>query len=798
MHTPFNAFPTFQHEATVYRGGVPERFQISHNILRSIIKQGENVLAIQTHNSFQSNDLSSNYFLSFGIADARNLFRPVPAWFDSSPSFFHTNFRLAMGKTIYLFNPFGRCIDSLYILECDIDHSFGRVKDGSDTLCYFYRATPNMSNDSNFSFSEYYEITGIFPPAGFYDSSIFITLQAPPGVSVHYTIGGKTPDESDPVFSAPIRIDTTCVVSFRAYGNGAGKPGKTIRHTYFIAEPQFSLPLISISTDPINLWSDSIGIYTKGQNYNSLYPYFGANFWKKWERLSHIEYFGEDKQLKFKGPFGLKIHGNWSRGQPQKGLRVDFDHKYGFPMANYPLIPDKQHIHAYRAFNLRNAGNDYFGSRFRDALMQRSMKNTHVDYMGYSPAVVYLNGCYWGLYEIREKVDQEYLRFNHHVNPNAVDLISYDHNLGFQVHNGTDSAFYDMFYRITATPPDADSFETLVKKFIDFKNYSDYFIAQIFYANSDWMGEWTNNIKCWKAHEPGSRWRYILWDMDFGCGFKNPDGNKLMSKPDDYMWNRARRPLISNEHSRLFNHIISNKSLRNYFLNRMADLVNTTLRVDSFEALATQMKNEILSEISRHHQKWGGNMASFEQSIENMIEFVRNRPQYLFQHAVEEFQLNKHITITLDIQPEGAGHIFLNTIDIKHFPFSGTYFDGVPVNVKAIANDEYEFSHWHALRNFNSLPYDSLHINITESDTLVAVFRNKTTSSVHFPKEQTNTPHLFNKSNTWVIISPHKQIITCTLYDILGKKIDEQTDNEKCIFTKNGLAKGVYIIQAAL
>lgn len=796
--TPFDAFPAFQHEATMYRGMLPESFVIDHAKLKQLIRQGENVLAVQTHNSYQSNDLSSNYYLSFGIADAQTFFRNSPSWSNFQPSFFHANFKLKTGEVLSLYNPSGNLIDSLLIRECSIDNSFGRTEDGSSSKCYFKQPTPNLPNDAWNCFSHYEQMPTVSLPAGFYDSTIVVDASAEPGATIRYAFGGKIPDENDSIYTSPILIDSTTVVAFRAFGTGSSQPSEALKLSYFINENHVTLPVVSISTNPENLWSDSIGIYTKGNNAGMLYPFFGANFWNKWERLSFIEFFDRQRQLLFAAPFGLKIHGNWSRGQGQKGLRVDFDHKYGVPRVDYPLIADKPNIFSYRAFNLRNAGNDFFGSRFRDALMQRSVKHTNVDYMAYTPVVVFLNGSYWGLYELREKMDQEYLHFNRGVNPSEVDLISYDHNLGFQVHNGSDSAFFETFFRITSVPNDAPHFYELLNEHIDVPNYADYFITEIFYANSDWMGEWTNNIKCWRERKSGSKWRYMLWDLDYGCGFVNPDGNVIMSKPQDVMWNRARRPIISNEHARLFNHIVGNIRFRNYLLNRMADLMNTTLSIDSFTLLAQSMKAEVAPEIPRHQARWGGSWQMFENSIDSMLLFVEQRPAFLFQNTVNEFGLNKTEKICVIAEPENAGAIQLNTLHLHQFPFSGTYFDGVPIELKAYAESGFEFSHWQSKRLFtNYVRSDSLTVNVSTTDTLIAVFElKKTATSENELKSILAAFQLSTFADKWLISSNENESLVVSLFDILGNKITTTVGTRAIALSKQNLSDGVYIIQA--
>ncbi len=796
--TPFNALPIAQHEASMYRGMLPEAFFIGNDKLRSIIRNGENILTVQVHNAFASNDISSNFFLSFGINSSQQFFSNTPTWFSLKSSRFHSNFKLASNETMCIFNTLGTLVDSKKVIELNLDNSEGRSHDGANLWCVFTQPSPADSNKSINCFAGYEEIPAVSLNAGFYSGTQTVSVISSGNTSVFYTTNGNEPTIRDYPYQSPIAIDTTTVLSFRAFSNSGKLPSKTVKRTYFINEDDFQLPVISISSDEKNLWDDTTGLYANGFNANGMYPFFGANFWQKWERFSHIEYFDATKQKQFAADFGLKIHGNWSRGQAQKGLRVDLDHKYGFSTINYALISDKPQLNKYRAFNLRNGGNDFLGSRFRDALMQRNMRHTNVDYMAYSPVVVFLNGSYWGLYELREKMDQHYLRFNHNVNHDAVDLISYDHNLGFQVHNGSDSAFYDMLYRITSTNPNDDAaFFQVLNNHIDLANYTDYFATEIFYANSDWMGEWTNNIKCWREKKEGSKWHYMLWDLDYGCGFVHPDGNMTMSKPTDAMWNRARRPVITNEHAKIFNQAISNNTFRNYFLNRFADLMNTTFKRDTFEQHAHKMRDEIESVLPRHHQRWGGNMQSFYNTIDSMIGFVDERPQYVYQNAISEFGLNKTAEIVINVQPEGAGKIVINTITPQLLPWQGTYFDGVPIVLKALPEDGFELDYWQANQLMQQSTIDSFAINLSVNDTFTAVFKMKETiAGINSNNSNKINYQLMNLTDKWQLKINSNEQYTVTVYDVIGKKILSISGERIFDFPKASLAKGVYIVEA--
>ena len=243
---------------------------------------------------------------------------------------------------------------------------------------------------------------------------------------------------------------------------------------------------------------------------------------------AYIEYFDGNHVKQMEGPVGIKIHGGWSRSNVQKSLRIQAKGKYGLESMDYPLIEDKPYIDSFKGFNLRNGGNAYWEHRFHEALIERTNRNTHVDYMSYSPAIVFLNGEYWGFMEIRENLDQHYISNNHDIGSSDATVLSANY-LGFNVINGDPQSFYDLHEYATTTNVNDPNYLEQVSTMLDIENYVDYIIAQTYWANGDWSNGWQNNTKLWHDDRPGGKWRFMLMDMDFGMGLSGA------SPYDDYI-----------------------------------------------------------------------------------------------------------------------------------------------------------------------------------------------------------------------------------------------------------------------
>ena len=203
-------------------------------------------------------------------------------------------------------------------------------------------------------------------------------------------------------------------------------PGEVTTHSFLIGE-ESTLPVVSLTSDPFNLWDENYGIYVMGPNAQWDFPYFGANFWEDWERPIHVELFESNGELGFSLDAGVKIFGGWSRGWPQKSLAIHARPDYGTSEINYQIFPDKE-IDSFTSIVLRNSGNDWFGGEgsatmLRDGMHTSLMDNTGLDHQEYRPAVVYINGDYWGIHNLRERIDASYFEQKYGLPTNDYDFI---------------------------------------------------------------------------------------------------------------------------------------------------------------------------------------------------------------------------------------------------------------------------------------------------------------------------------------------------------------------------------------
>tara|TARA_B100001287_G_scaffold19152_1_gene14170 strand:+ start:1550 stop:4789 length:3240 start_codon:yes stop_codon:yes gene_type:complete len=716
----FNEFTYSAHEAVLYSGGIPESQFFDNEDISEWLINGTNVFAVQVHNAdANSSDMSSNFFFSVGVVSNNFNYQPLPNWIITPEIYTHSNFKLSSQETIVISDSNLNIIDSISIPN-DITNqiSMGRSPDGTGSWCYFDNPSPNLSNSQNICYGGVTPTPSVNFNSGWYQSPIEITVNSPSNTVTYYTTNGDIPDQNDPVLNSSVLINTNSVLSIRSFDiNNQLIPSKTIDRTFIFNETNHNLPVFSIITDENNLWDWNTGIYVMGPNATAEYPFFGSNFWEPWSKKSRMEYFDEFQNKQFEAEFDLEIHGGWSRAQPQKSFRIDTKSRYTGKI-NYPLIKEKPDLTEYNNFNLRNGGQHNWTDRIQDAFINRLAISSHNDRMGYQPCIVYLNGNYWGLYGIREKIDEHYVEMNHGINSNNVDLLNKDSALA-----GSSRHFEETFDLIQNTEANDTSFMKLFSGRFDLNNYIDYFIYQTYIQNTDWLGiAWElNNVKLWRPNSLNGKWRYVLYDTDAGFGYFG------QSVYENYI-NYARNPTAPNLHSIIFNKSLQNNDFRCRFTNRYNDLINTTFQQNNFSQKINALKNEIQNAIPDHINRWSDQVTpvdyyEWHNAVNSIVNFNELRINTARSHLNQSLSLEGEKEVSLNVFPIESGNIQINSIEPNSLPWTGIYHGGCPVSITATPADGYIFSHW----DKNNLTEDfinhnSLTVNLDGNYQFIANF----------------------------------------------------------------------------
>lgn len=708
---------------------------------------------------------------------------------DLTGTYLHTNFKLsAAGESVVLSKSDGSIVDQITYQELNTDESLGRLQDGSADWALFASPTPGFTNNnsggSGFTASPEWITTDYFFP----EPSLIELSHSNPAAQIFFTRDGSQPDADDELYTGAFQLDTTTAIRAVAIAPGL-LPSKVITRTFFI-DSKHVLPIVSIVGEPAAFWSWENGILVDGgPNAEEEWPYWGANYWADIEIPIHFEFLSPDQGLLFSELADTKVHGGrGARTNAMKPLRILFKKKYGTNTVEYPFFEERERT-TYKRLVLRNASGDYNHGHFRDAFLGRYFitEGLNIDALAHRPVAVYINGEYYGLENLREKSDEYYLQHNYGIDPDNLDLLEEDTIIAIG-----DLVLFDSMlnYVLTNNMQQEENFEQ-ASYFFDVENIAEGFIVQSALNNNDWL---VNNIKYWRERKEGARWRYIIFDLDSGMGRHG------WSRASENNLTRFLAPESNRtKHTDLIVALLENDNYRYYFLNRYADLLNTSFRSEIFRKEVDFTVEEIEPEMPIHFSRWTwpGFDVWRNDRVENVYNYVAERPPYARQHLREHFDLSGEVQLELKTYPEGAGLIKINTITPEQLPWNGIYFKGVPVTLTIEPAPGYTFSHWLSDKTISE-PNVSTSINydFQEDDTITAFFAEAATG-IQLQAFLTQDNSLSVEAGL-----DFPQELTFSLFDISGRLIQTYPSqflsggNQRITLSTPYLSSGIYLLQA--
>jgi len=685
----WNAYAASIHEAAMYSGGKPDKFQLSR--FKHLLVPGDNVLAVQVHNSdAASSDLTFIPFLVFGMKSGGNTGKPLPAVCEVPRQEYHTNFSLSSsGETLYLIHPDGTAADSVTLPAMTSGLSWARIPDGSDSWQLTQVPTPGQPNPST-------GFPGAAPPVqltvtgGAYTSPFQVPKPLPvSGETIRYTLNGMEPTASSPAFSSAVLISKTSVLKTRSFKSGF-LPGPVTTETFLISSPH-KIPVVSISVDSLWFFQPDTGIYVMGPNASGSFPYFGANFWLDKEVPVYWELFDETGKKQTQFGSGLKIFGAYSRGQAQRSFALFARPEYGSKEFDYPLFPGNP-VSSFQSVVLRNSGNDWAYSGIRDYLTCRLTENLGVDRLQSRPVSVYLNGRYWGVYFLMEKTSEHLLANRHGFRPESMEMVELGSGWGeFHAFNGTVDAWNSFFDWLAGKDMNSPEIQAIIRARMDVENFFLYQAVNIWILNTDWPG---NNYKFWRSVNPVTPWKWIMYDTDFGYGLFNSNAYSVngiefaSTESGDPVWPN---PPIS---TYLFRRLLEGENFRNQFINISMDLMNSRLKSQTTQAILKEIKNEVSADMVHQRTRWAADMqGNWSDQVSSIGNFLYNRNQYMLLHLFQMIKKGGTGIVNLTGDPE-KGSIRLNSLTLTQPTFQGPYFSEVPVTISAVPKPGYRFKGW--------------------------------------------------------------------------------------------------------
>jgi hypothetical protein len=672
----------------------------------------------------------------------------------------HTNFKITQTKktpeTLVLSDAGGVQLDEVKIGKTRLEQSRGRQADGGPVWVIFKKPTPRLKNAGAFFISNA-EKPNFDKKAGFYSSPQTLRISTTQSnTRIFYTLDGSEPSDTSALYTAPIQIPKTTVVKAITVSNDAAIQKSLIEFaTFFINEPRNNLRVMSIT-------GDSLLTLAEGNR--------------------HIVDFGSFEYFDLTGTRTASAYGEFnSHGQDswvndQRSIDIICRDECGYNNALKEKIFDISERDEFQRIILRAAGDDNYpdgsetpggGAHVRDAFLQNLVKKggMHLDVRTGEKAIIFLNGQYWGLYDLRERPDDhDYTEHYYGQDKFHIQYIqTWDRTWAEYGGNKALRAWEALHeYIMNNNMADQKQFDIVAEQ-LDVKSLTDYVITNSVSVCSDWLNY---NTGWWRGMDPNGqhrKWGYTLWDNDATFGYYVnytgiPDTsatalpcdvevlkdsvlfniptviaedtfiiNGVVYLPGDTIQRAANFNtwVDLNGHMNILAKLMQNEGFRQYYVTRYADLLNTVFSKENMLTELDAIYNQIRPEIPRHIQRWGGTLEEWEANVARLRDFIDRRTTALRTGMRGCYNLQGPYPVTFNIAPVGSGSMYVNTRYITQFPFTDWYYGGIATKVAVQPAAQYELANWKT--SFNSSIQDAVaattQVFVAGSDTVTARLR---------------------------------------------------------------------------
>ena len=592
----------------------------------------------------------------------------------------HTDFRLDSGKNgaVYLFQN-GTLSDSYTKIPKMLapDISYGLEKDGTGKPNFMLTATPGSPNHGGVSADilpePIFSFTGsVLSQSAARQLTLSLPAGVPEGTVIRYTLNGTTPTLASPLYSSPLSITKNTVVRARLFCSGWQSPTATT-HSYLILGRDVTLPVVSIVTADKYFNDNRVGIYVDG-TYNSS----KKNYEYDWRRPINIEFFeNAGSQSVINQLCETRVQGGATRSNQLKSLAVYANKRFGTKRFSYEFFPDQRPgMTEYKSFLLRNAGNDFDYLYMRDAIIQRAMaSHCDLDWQAWRPAIVFINGTYKGMLNIRERSNED----NIYTNYDGLEDIDMLENWN-DLKTGTKDNWtaFQTFY--TEHGHTYDEYN----KLMDCTEFINMFIMDMYFNNQDWPG---NNICMWRPTEEGGRWRFVAKDTDFGLGLYN---SSYAYKTIQWLYNPSydsnRAWANTYDATRLFRRLMEDADFYREFIDRTCIYMGDFLNEKGVRAVWDPMYEQIRTEYPYHRKLINEWWPNYSSELSQAQRWLKNRTADYYTQLGNYYSLNSPIVMKINADAQASAlagvDIQFNGVTLSSGVFDGKFFAGRKITLK--------------------------------------------------------------------------------------------------------------------
>lgn len=602
-------------------------------------------------------------------------------WADDEPweGSHHANFKISGdGEYLGIYTSDLQEVDQVVFPEQTPNISYGRSNNSELNWVFLNTPTPGSKNDSS-SGGIVLPAPIFSKPGGVYTTPLNIQIYTMvQGAEIRYNLNAENPTLNSTLYEGPIQIDSTTVLRAALFKEG-DLTGPTHTSTFFIGDNNYTNARVSIVATPDDLYGSHGLIET---NSSAI------------EIPAHFEYMVNGQTLYASGT-GIQLHA--ANSSKPTSMRFYARSRYGNDWFGYPFFAD-QAPYYFKRLVFRNSGNDNVynsgaTSHFRDLLIheiaRRSLKNPLV--AAGKPVNVFLNGAYFGLFNMRERIDQFYIE-THMGITNDYDLI--ERAFGFPGNMNPIAGSFEnwdmlMAYVDTIGDPYRQEYLDFVTSQVDLVNFTEYWMTEVFVGNFDWL---SNNVKLWKSED--GRWQWIFWDLDHGLGLK-------YNQYGIVAWNTLEWSLTFNDrtwpngyNNMLIRNLLENQKYRDWFIRKFATMLNSSFSFTSTEPVFDSISALYENDMPYHISRWNSNMDNWWSACDTIKTYLEKRPEIVFRHLEQFFGLEEAVGVKLNVIPEGAGSIYWAEEEIPTHSMEGKYFPGISYKIDAEAIPGFRLARW--------------------------------------------------------------------------------------------------------
>ena len=641
----------------------------------------------------------SNGYISDDASNLRKWMMPaeigtIPAngykviWFDHTEvNNVQAPFRLdAAGDTVFISDESGELITSLIYPASVSRCSYARIYDGASTWGFTSTPTFEASNSGSTFATTQVAAPTVDTDAKLFTGSLSIKVTVPTGATLRYTTDGTLPTLTNGATSSngSFTVNATTTYRFRSFQNGY-LPSDVTARTYIMTSQEYTLPIISITTDPDFLYDNEIGIAVDGTNgIPGRGKTYNSNLNQDWERPVNFTYL-IDNQTVFNQDVYMSIAGGWSRHWGPTPFKLKGNKMLGKKTLDYPFFANKPYI-KNRTLQIRNSGNDS-GCMVKDAILQRIIGTSgiDVDYQEYQPTVHFINGEYKGVINMREPNNKHFVEANCGWDDDLIDQFEIGPDSGYFQSVGTKEAFMEL-YNLSASAASDATYEQ-IKQLLDVDEYINYMALQLYMGNWDWP---QNNVKGYRNRTDG-KFRFVIYDLD-GALNTTDVFNTFAGKQNytfDTLYPSGERLTMEIEFVTIFLNLLNNETFRKQFIDTYCLAGGSVFTSSRVSEIANAIANKVDAPLELDGKDpWSTTNAiinGFSSSrLTNMITSLKSySPMGLGSTAAQN--------VSFSSDTEGA-RFFLNGIPVPTDQFNGKLFYPATITVEAPVG--YVFDGW--------------------------------------------------------------------------------------------------------